>query len=107
MEISEINLSNKPQALLNIVGLGVKIPDHTTLQAMKAMAECSRIYSIVQEPPAVWLPAGTPEPVPVTNVLDMYIEGALRTENYDRVADLIFQSLQETPAVGYVTYGNP
>ena len=43
----------------------------------------------------------------MVNVLEMYAEGAVRTQNYDRVADTIFQALAETETVGYVTYGNP
>jgi uncharacterized protein YabN with tetrapyrrole methylase and pyrophosphatase domain len=96
-----------PKPDLNIIGLGVKIPDQITAEARDAMARCSRIFAIVQEPPLEWLPTGTSEPISVTNVLGLYAEGALRTQNYDRVADIIFQSLRDTKSVGYVTYGNP
>jgi hypothetical protein len=37
----------------------------------------------------------------------MYSEGALRIDNYERVASSIFDSLLEIRPVGYVTYGNP
>jgi uncharacterized protein YabN with tetrapyrrole methylase and pyrophosphatase domain len=45
--------------------------------------------------------------VPVTNLLEMYVEGALRTDNYDAVARRIIAALDTTDVVGYVTYGNP
>ena len=100
-------MSPKDQVPLRIIGLGISIPDHITLQASKAIAACSRIYTTVQVPTSLWLPAETRSPVPVTNILDTYIEGALRSENYNRAAAIIFDSLREVPVVGYVTYGNP
>jgi len=92
---------------LYVIGLGIKIPDHTTVEALRIMSKCTRIYSIVQESPQLWLPPGRTSEVPVVNVLGMYAEGAVRTENYDRVASAIFKALTETQTVGYVTYGNP
>jgi uncharacterized protein YabN with tetrapyrrole methylase and pyrophosphatase domain len=91
---------------LYVIGLGVKIPGHTTIEAAEAMVRCSRIYCIVQEPPAVWLPSKASS-IPVVNLMSMYIEGALRTDNYQRVAQAIFDGMKEVPVVGYVTYGNP
>ena len=43
----------------------------------------------------------------MVNVLEMYAEGALRTQNYDRVANTIFQALTETETVGYVHVWQP
>jgi uncharacterized protein YabN with tetrapyrrole methylase and pyrophosphatase domain len=95
----------EPPRLL-VIGLGIRIPDHITSQASRTLATCTRIFTIVQEPPVTWLPAGSAR-IPVTNLLDMYIEGAIRTQNYERVANRIVQSLDDTSTVGYVTYGNP
>jgi precorrin-2 methylase len=90
-----------------IIGLGVSIPDHTTVEAYRVMESCARLYSIVQEPSLLWLPKGAAEKVQVVNVLPMYTEGALRTDNYERVARTIIDSIREIKPVGYVTYGNP
>jgi hypothetical protein len=57
---------------LHVIGLGVKIPDHTTQEALEAISACKIIYSIVQEPPHVWMPARTEGQIPVINVLPMY-----------------------------------
>jgi Tetrapyrrole (Corrin/Porphyrin) Methylases len=92
---------------LYVIGLGVKIPGHTTIEAADAMSRCGRIYSIVQEPPDLWLPGGKAGEIPVVNVLGMYVEGAMRTQNYELVASVIFGALHEVHIVGYVTYGNP
>jgi uncharacterized protein YabN with tetrapyrrole methylase and pyrophosphatase domain len=100
-------MTGEIQLRLYLIGLGVKIPDHTTMEATRAMSNCTRIYSIVQEPSSLWLPSKTPHAIEVVNALSMYTEGALRTQNYDRVASVIFQALKETSTVGYVTYGNP
>ena len=62
---------------LNIVGLGIRIPDQITVEASRALATCTRIFTIVQEAPAVWLPAENRQ-IPVINVMDMYEEGAIR-----------------------------
>jgi precorrin-2 methylase len=98
-------MSDKP--LLSVIGLGVKIPDHATTEAMRAMALCDRIFAVVQEPPAVWLPPSAAGKIPVTNILGLYVEGTLRTQNYDRAAETIFQSVRDGQTIGYVTYGNP
>ena len=37
----------------------------------------------------------------------MYVEGVIRSENYDRVSNRIIQALDDEPVVAYVTYGNP
>jgi len=92
---------------LYVIGLGIKIPDHTTIEAMRTMSKCTRIYSIVQEPPARWLPPDKAPTLKLVNVLEMYAEGAVRTQNYDRAASAIFQAVTENETVGYVTYGNP
>lgn len=92
---------------LIIIGLGVKIPDHITVEAQRAMAGCAIIYSIVQEPPRLWLPTDRLTKTRVINALDLYIEGALRAQNYEQVARTIHGSLQGGANVGYVTYGNP
>jgi uncharacterized protein YabN with tetrapyrrole methylase and pyrophosphatase domain len=98
----------RPEAAprLNIVGLGIRIPDHITVEVSRTLATCTRIFTVVQEPPAAWLPAEGAH-VPVINLMEMYEEGAIRTQNYERVSNRIFQSLDDTAVVGYVTYGNP
>jgi uncharacterized protein YabN with tetrapyrrole methylase and pyrophosphatase domain len=94
----------KPNERLYIIGLGIKIPGHTTAEAAQAMGRCNRLYSIVQEPPRVWLPSAGIE---VVNLLSMYAEGALRIDNYERAAARILGALQDVSTVGYVTYGSP
>jgi uncharacterized protein YabN with tetrapyrrole methylase and pyrophosphatase domain len=86
--------------------LGVSLPDHLTVETSHVLATCTRIFTLVREPPAVWLPSGAVD-IPVINIFDMYAEGALRTDNYERVANHIIRALDETEVVGYVTYGNP
>jgi precorrin-2 methylase len=97
---------NDPR-LLYVVGMGVKIPGHTTIAATEALSRCERIYTIVQEPPEVWLPAGRAARGSVVNLMSLYVEGALRSDNYARVAKTILDGLNEASVVGYVTYGNP
>ncbi len=98
-------MSSEPR--LFIIGLGVKIPDHITRQASATIERCDRIFTIVQEPPGRWMPPECRMKIPVTNTFNMYVEGAMRSENYQRVAETIFGALQTSKTVGYVTYGNP
>jgi uncharacterized protein YabN with tetrapyrrole methylase and pyrophosphatase domain len=98
---------DRAQPMVFIIGLGVSIPDHITVEAYRAMTACSRLFSIVQGPPSLWLPKGTTENLQVVNVLPMYKEGVLRTDNYEKVARTIIESVSEIKPVGYVTYGNP
>jgi|HubBroStandDraft_6_1064221.scaffolds.fasta_scaffold00904_8 uncharacterized protein YabN with tetrapyrrole methylase and pyrophosphatase domain len=95
------------QAQLLLIGLGVMIPDHITVQAARALARCTHLYSVVQEPPLLWLPPDRARGIAVVNVLKWYTEGSLRTENYDRVAESIMKEVTKGRTIGYVTYGNP
>lgn len=91
---------------LYIIGLGVSVPDHTTLEAAAALAKCDHIFTVVQQPPAMWLPHDG-QRVPVTNLLEMYVEGALRNDNYEQVSRRVFNALESHRTIAYVTYGNP
>jgi len=91
---------------LYIIGLGVSIPGHVTVQATRAMSRCARLYSIVQEPPQMWLPKEK-WGMKVINALTMYEEGSVRTQNYERAARTIIAALDNARPLGYVTYGNP
>ena len=90
-----------------VIGLGVSFPEHLTKQAIDAMASCSKLFSIVQEPLLPWLPAEKMGKVEVINLLDSYVDGTLRIENYNRAADMVVQASTDGRPVGYVTYGNP
>ena len=83
------------------------MPGHMTVAATEALSRCDRIYTIVQEPPALWLPAGRPRLTPVVNLMSLYVEGALRCDNYAKVAATILEGLNHAHVVGYATYGNP
>ena len=92
---------------LFIIGLGVIIPEHVTRQASQALSKCRRIYSIVQEPPHLWLPADSFAQTEVVNALGFYREGELRANNYKRAALAITEAIGGGRPLGYVTYGNP
>jgi uncharacterized protein YabN with tetrapyrrole methylase and pyrophosphatase domain len=97
----------KQGSLLWLIGLGVAVDSHMTVQASKALARCSEIYSIVQESPHLWLPSNAWERAKVVNVLDWYVEGKMRSDNYEYVATSIMAAVTADKEVGYVTYGNP
>jgi uncharacterized protein YabN with tetrapyrrole methylase and pyrophosphatase domain len=91
---------------LYIVGLGVSIPEHLTIQAITAMSKCSKFFSIVQEPVNLWLPSEKIGNVEVINLLNAYVDGGLRTENYDRAAKMVLEASGHGDPVAYITYGN-
>jgi uncharacterized protein YabN with tetrapyrrole methylase and pyrophosphatase domain len=97
--------SQQPELFL--IGLGVTVPDHITFQATRAMLHCSQIYSLIQESSHLWIPPGHTQKVEIVDVRSWYIEGELRTRNYDRVAETIFKAVSRGKSIGYVTYGNP
>jgi uncharacterized protein YabN with tetrapyrrole methylase and pyrophosphatase domain len=103
--VNPMNSSSQPELFL--IGLGVMIPDHITFQARRAMSRCSQIFSIIQESPRLWLPQEKVGQIEVVNLLKLYAEESLRTENYDRVAGAILKGLDCGHCVAYVTYGNP
>ncbi len=92
---------------LYIIGTGVSFPEHLTKQAVDAMASCCKLFSIVQEPLLPWLPAEKREGVEVINLLDSYVDGSIRMENYNRAAAMVLEAKGDGRPVGYVTYGNP
>lgn len=92
---------------LFVIGLGIIIPDHITRQASEALARCSEIYSIVQEPSHLWNSKATGPQSCVRNLLDLYVEGRPRVENYDVATRTVINALRPGRHVAYVTYGNP
>lgn len=92
---------------LFIVGLGVLVPAHVTIEASEALSVCTQIFSIVQEPPETWLPKGVGESRRFINLLHFYEERALRMSNYDRVSEIVIGELKPGTPSAYVTYGNP
>jgi precorrin-6B methylase 1 len=91
---------------LYIIGLGVSIPEHLTIQAIDAMSSCSKLFSIVQEPVSLWLPPEKVGKVEVINLLDSYVDGGLRVENYERAAETVLSASGTGGSIGYITYGN-
>jgi hypothetical protein len=87
-----------------IIGLGVSIPEHSTVQAIDAMSCCFKLFSIVQEPVSLWLPSERLGKVEVINLLESYVEGSLRTENYGRAAEIVLKARSTDDSIGYVTY---
>lgn len=94
---------------LLIIGLGIKLPGHITIEAREALAKCQEIYSIVQESSDIWLPSAQSKKskTPVFNLIDIYTEGAFRRDNYDRAVSIILKATERISPIGYVTYGNP
>jgi uncharacterized protein YabN with tetrapyrrole methylase and pyrophosphatase domain len=92
---------------LFIIGLGILVPDHVTVEATAAMSVCDQIFSIVQEPRAIWLPTGNGMARRFINLLPFYEEQALRTTNYFRVSEMVVSELRPGSSAAYVTYGNP
>lgn len=100
-------MRTESQPELFLIGLGMMIPDHITIQAMQAMSSCAQLYTIVQEPAQMWLPSGSSRQIDVINALEWYVDGRLRTQNYEYVAKTILRSAHIGHSIGYVTYGNP
>jgi hypothetical protein len=95
------------QPELYLIGLGVMIPEHVTAQAIRALSRCSQIYTLIRESPHLWIPADKLGQIEIIDVLNWYVEGEVRTHNYDYVARKIYSALSPGKNVGYVTYGNP
>jgi precorrin-2 methylase len=102
-ETTEVSL----QPDLFLIGLGVMIPGHITVQATQAISRCDLLYSILQEAPRLWIPADRLGQTEVVNALEWYAEGNLRSQNYEQVARKILKAVGRGRSVGYVTYGNP
>ena len=100
-------MGGTPQPHLFLIGLGVLVPDHITVQATRALSRCSQVYSLIREPAHLWMPQGKSGHIELIDVRNWYIEGEVRTRNYDRVAQAIFEALSPSESIGYVTYGNP
>lgn len=89
-----------------IVGAGVRMPQHFTLESMDVLRQCKIIYALLPLEVQDWLRNYLIDPT-VINLFDIYESNALRRNNYDRAVETILSAAIEQHPIAYVTPGNP
>jgi len=88
-----------------VVGAGVRVPGHLTLEALDILGRCREIYTILPQPLHKWFPA---ELVPqLRSVWPLYESGGLRREIYDREVTMVLDAAGRERPVAYLALGNP
>lgn len=102
--MGEVN-DERPEPDIYVVGAGVRVPGHLTLEALDILGRCREIYTILPQPLHKWLPA---ELVPrLRSLWPLYESGQPRRDIYDReVATVLDAAARERP-VAYLALGNP
>jgi 7-cyano-7-deazaguanine synthase in queuosine biosynthesis len=88
-----------------VVGAGIQIPGHLTLQSLTALSQCDDIFTILTPELASLLPR---ELVPKARSLwKHYQPGMRRRDAYDDEIKAILSVAQQGHRVAYLTVGNP
>ena len=88
-----------------VVGAGVRVPGHLTLEALDILGRCREIYTILPQPLHKWLPG---ELVPqLRSVWPLYESGGLRREIYDREVATVLDAAERGRPIAYLALGNP
>jgi len=91
--------------LVYAIGLGIRIPDHLTLEALEALQACARLFSIIPHNTLRSLP--TEIVAKVESLEPYYVPGVLRRAAYERQVAVMLEAAAQEGPVGYVTVGNP
>jgi 7-cyano-7-deazaguanine synthase in queuosine biosynthesis len=88
-----------------VVGAGIRIPGHLTLESFDALCRCDEIYTILTPELAALLP--TQLAPKIRSLWGHYQPGALRREAYDHEIQAIITAAAAGRRVAYLTVGNP
>ena len=98
----------KPKAPLPniyIVGAGIRIPQHFTLEALDALSACQEIYAILHPSMEASLPLELA--AKIRSLWSFYKPGASRRQVYNsEISTVLDAAIQQKP-VAYLTPGNP
>ncbi|MER7273756.1 SAM-dependent methyltransferase [Dactylosporangium sp. NPDC000244] len=88
-----------------VCGSGVRLPDHLTIEVLRALDACSTIFSIWPDGYQVLLPEGLR--ARFRSLMPLYRPGELRDDTYALQVDAIVSAARADPPVAYLTPGNP
>ena len=90
---------------ISIVGSGVYLGKHFTLETIDVLKSCEKIFTIIREDTNEWLPEGVT--AEINDLYHLYEINANRSDNYNRVVDYILDAATPDHPIAYLTYGNP
>lgn len=90
---------------LYILGAGVKIPAHLTVEVLEAIQSSNVLYTVIRKPKEEWLP--TSVDIDVISYWDLFKAGDIRRNNYKRAVESILDAIEAKGPVAYLTPGNP
>ncbi|MFN8524552.1 MAG: SAM-dependent methyltransferase [Chloroflexota bacterium] len=90
---------------ISIVGMGIRVPDHLTREAERALRRCRAIFTTWPLNQVGWFLS---ELAPrVEYIRDGYQTGRARREIYDEMIEIVVNAAQRDGPIGFVTDGNP
>ncbi|MBM3819919.1 MAG: hypothetical protein FJW14_13015 [Acidimicrobiia bacterium] len=90
---------------LVVVGTGLKVAAHTTLEALQELREAEQVFYLVTDPAtAAWLHRVNPA---AATLEDLYAEGKFRGLIYRQMADRIVAAVRSGRRVCAAFYGHP
>lgn len=88
-----------------IVGTGVRVPDHMTIEAIEALTRCREIYTILHPSMEALLPR---EIAPkIKSLWPLYTPGSYRRDVYDAEIATVLDAASQQKTVAYLAPGNP
>lgn len=90
---------------LYLLGTGQRFPDHLTVEVLEVLTSCRRVFTLLADDA---IPLLSQEIAAVTtSVWPLYNPSRVRSENYERVIDVILSSATREGPVGWLSLGNP
>ena len=88
-----------------VVGAGIRVPGHLTLESLDALSRCDEIHTILTPELAALLPRHLAPKI--RSLWGHYRPGVLRREAYAHEVDAILAAAARGQRVAYLTVGNP
>ena len=94
------------QSRVSIVGAGIKIPDHMTIEGLSVLQSCDEVWTVLQESPQTWSLTKNCT-AKVHKLTDDYSSNERRSVNYQSAVQRMVNRALQGYHICYLTYGNP
>jgi len=88
-----------------IVGSGVRVPAHLTLETLDILEACREIYTVLGAPLSTWCPANLAPRV--HSLWHLYTAGGRRPDAYDAATEAVLQAATRVRPIAYLSIGHP
>jgi uncharacterized protein YabN with tetrapyrrole methylase and pyrophosphatase domain len=92
---------------LSVVGCGIKAASQVTLEGLRSARSASRVLSLSLSPADVDAWTAMLNGIAVADLDELYLDGAVDGDNYDRIFRRVVSELEEHGNVCLLMYGHP